>query len=115
MRAMVWPTSKTHVRHWTGDSDLVVAPADFFDVGGLAHAATPSQWARVQEFQAVVPDAHVRLHVREYGWKRNPRVPRLIHITVIVTKVIGPFTLHREYLLSGRRTSVCAMRHQEQA
>jgi len=90
-----------HVRQWTGEPDAAVAPLDFTDSGGLAHAATPAQWARVQEFQATIPDAQVRLHVREYAWKRNASVPRLAHITIIVTKTDGPFTLRREYLMPG--------------
>jgi hypothetical protein len=92
---------QAHVRQWTGDPTLVIAPADFFDVGGLAHAATPPQWAALQAFQTLVPEAQVRLHAREYAWTRNPRAPRLTHVTVIVTQVVGPFTLHREYLLPG--------------
>jgi hypothetical protein len=90
-----------HVRRWTGDAGAVVAPADFIDFGGLAHAATPAQWARLQEFQAAIPGADVRLHAREYVWKGQPSVPRLVHITIIVTKTDGPFTLRREYLLPG--------------
>jgi hypothetical protein len=89
-----------HARQWTGQSDVVIPPAEFLDFGGLAHAATPTQWARLQEFQAAMPDANVRLHRREYIWKRHS-VPVLRHITILVTKTEGPFTLRREYLMPG--------------
>jgi hypothetical protein len=89
-----------HARQWTGQSDVVIPPAEFLDFGGLAHAATPTQWARLQEFQATIPDADVRLHRREYIWKRHS-VPILRHITILVTKTEGPFTLRREYLMPG--------------
>jgi hypothetical protein len=90
-----------HTRHWTGNPDLVIPPGEFLNFGGLAHAATPTQWARLQEFQAAVPDAEVRLHRRDYIWKRHPNVRILRHITLLVTKSEEAFTLRREYLMPG--------------
>jgi hypothetical protein len=90
-----------HARHWTRDPTLVIPPREFLDFRGLAHSATAAQWARIQEFQAAVPDADVRLHRREYIWKGHSDVPILRHFTILVTKAEGPFVLRREYLVPG--------------
>jgi hypothetical protein len=42
----------------------------------------------------------VNLHLREFIWRRDPGVPRLTQLTLVVTKKIGPLLLRREYLVS---------------
>ena len=90
-----------HARVWTGNPDLVIPQYEFLDLGGLAQSATAAQWCCVQEFQAAVPGADVRLHRREYIWKRHSEVPILRHFTILVTKQEEPFLLRREYLMPG--------------
>ena len=90
-----------HAREWSGNPDLIIPRREFLDFGGLAHSATAAQWTRVQEFQAAVAGADVRLHRREYIWKRHSELPMLRHFTILVTKREGPFVLRREYLMPG--------------
>lgn len=90
-----------HAREWSGNPDLIIPRREFLDFGGLAHSATAAQWTRVQEFQGAVPGADVRLHRREYIWKRHSELPILRHFTILVTKQVGPFVLRREYLMPG--------------
>ena len=90
-----------HAREWSGNPDLIIPRREFLDFGGLAHSATAAQWTRVQEFQAAVPGADVRLHRREYIWKHHSELPMLRHFTILVTKQEGPFVLRREYLMPG--------------
>jgi hypothetical protein len=90
-----------HARQWTGNAELLIPAREFLNFGGLAHSATSAQWDRLQEFQAAVQGAEVRLHRREYIWKRHSGVPILRHFTILVTKQEGPFVLRREYLMPG--------------
>ena len=90
-----------HARQWTGNAELLIPAREFLNFGGLAHSATSAQWDRLQEFQAAVQGAEVRLHRREYIWKRHSDVPILRHFTILVTKQEGPFVLRREYLMPG--------------
>jgi hypothetical protein len=94
-----------HVQQWTGKPDAIVNPADVLVFGHPAHIATKAQWARLQAVEAAVPDASVTLHVREFIWRCDARVPRLRQFTMIVTKTHGPFTLRREYILPDENGS----------
>ncbi|MCL4848857.1 MAG: hypothetical protein KJ066_20085 [Acidobacteria bacterium] len=89
---------QAHVQQWIGQP-VDVAPADFTVIGHPARSATSRQWAILQAFKAVVPDAVVHLHCREFTWTRDRAVPRLTRLTVVVTKKVGAMTLRREYLL----------------
>jgi hypothetical protein len=78
-------------------ADAVVMPVDFKSFGRKADRATAAQWARMQEMQSAVPDATVALHVRELTWLVDPKAPRLIQHTIVVTQQIGALVLRREY------------------
>src|SRR5207244_11200240 len=61
-------------------------------------------WTLLQATRAAVPDAYVALHLREFVWRRDPGVPRLTRLTLVVTKKVGPLLLRREYLASNDET-----------
>jgi hypothetical protein len=78
-------------------ADAVVTPTDFRSAGRKAVKATAAQWARLQEMQAAVPAAGIALHVRELAWLVDPKAPRLIQHTLVVTQTVGPLVFRREY------------------
>ena len=78
-------------------ADAVVTPTDFTSAGRKAVTATAVQWARLQAMQAAVPTARVALHVRELTWRVDPKAPRLVQSTIVVTQQVGPVVLRREY------------------
>lgn len=78
-------------------ADAVVTPTDFRCTGRKAVTATAAQWARLQEMQAAVPAASIALHVRELTWLADPKAPRLIQHTLVVTQNVGALVLRREY------------------
>jgi hypothetical protein len=78
-------------------AEAVVAPTDFKSIGRKAVTATAAQWARLQEMQAAVPAASVVLQVRELTWLVDPKAPRLIQHTLVVTQSVGVLVLRREY------------------
>jgi hypothetical protein len=43
-----------------------------------------------------VPDATALLRERCLIWTRDPRAPKLRHVTVLAIKKVGPITLRRE-------------------
>jgi hypothetical protein len=97
---------QAHVRHWTGQAPEPVGTKDFVVSGHPARSATRREWEILQEIQAAIPHATVNLHIRELIWRRDPGVPRLTRVTIVVTQRIGPVMLRREYLIpDGDRDS----------
>jgi hypothetical protein len=92
---------RAHVQQWTGRTRHHVTERDFVVFGHPVSTVTNRQWALLQEIRAAVPDAHLALHLREFIWRRDPGVPRLTRLTLVVTKTIGPMLLRREYLVSN--------------
>jgi hypothetical protein len=78
-------------------ADAVVTPTDFRSTGRKAVTSTAAQWARLQEMQAAAPAATIALHVRELTWLVDPKAPRLIQHTLVVTQTVGVLVLRREY------------------
>ncbi len=78
-------------------AEAVVTPTDFRSSGRKAVTATAAQWARLQEMQAAVPAARLALHVRELTWLVDPKAPRLIQHTLVVTQTVRPLVFRREY------------------
>jgi len=78
-------------------ADAVVTSSDFRSTGRKAATATAAQWARVQEMQQAVPAASIALHVRELSWLADPKAPRLVQHTLVVTQTVGTIVLRREY------------------
>jgi hypothetical protein len=81
-------------------AEAIVASTDFKSVGRKAVTATAAQWAQLQELQAAVPSASVVLHVRELTWLVDPKAPRLIQHTLVVSQSVGAMVLRREYRAS---------------
>jgi hypothetical protein len=92
---------RMHVQQWTGRQRQNVTERDFVVFGHPVRTITNQQWTLLQAARAAVPDAHVALHLREFIWRRDPGVPRLTRLTLVVTKKIGPLLLRREYLVSN--------------
>jgi hypothetical protein len=92
---------RRHVEQCTGRTVSHVSERDFVVVGHPVRTVTTQQWTRLQTMRAAVPDAVVSLHLREFLWRRDPGVPRLTQLTVVVTQKMGPMLLRREYLVSN--------------
>lgn len=92
---------RAHVEQWLGRKRSNVTERDFVVFGHPVRTMTKDQWSLVQQVKALVPDAHVALHLREFIWRRDPGVPRLTQLTLVVTRKIGPVLLRREYLASN--------------
>jgi hypothetical protein len=91
---------RLHVEQCTGRARPRVSDRDFVVVGHPVRTVTTQQWTRLQTMRATVPDAVVTLHLREFIWRRDPGVPRLTQLTLVVTQKMGPMLLRREYLVS---------------
>ena len=88
---------QTFLRQSPRYAEVVVTPADFRSTGRKATTATAAQWACLQEMQDAVPAASIALHVRELSWLADPKAPRLVQHTLVVTQNFGPLVLRREY------------------
>lgn len=66
-----------------------------------ADRMTAAQWALVNEFRALVPNATVTLRMHKIAWKRDPRMSVPPVFGVLVTLRVAPFTLRREYAVPG--------------
>lgn len=91
---------RAHVEQWLGRKRQHVSERDYVVFGHAVRSITDRQWALLHEIRAAVADAHVALHLREFVWRRDPGVPRLTQLTLVVTRKIGGLVLRREYLLS---------------
>ena len=91
---------RAHVQQWTGRNRHHVTERDFVVFGHTVRTVTHRQWALLEKIRAAAPDAQTALHLREFIWRRDPGVPRLTQLTLVVTKRIGPMLLRREYLVS---------------
>ena len=85
------------VRRSSQHADAVIARDDIVVTSVNAAHATAAQWARVQEFQALLPEATVVLRVHKVAWKRDARAALVPIVGILVSQRIGPFTLRREY------------------
>ena len=91
-----------HLRAVTGRATLAVAPSDLQVVGTDATAASGGQWSVIQQLQARLPDADVKLREHRLSWRREPTVPGLTVHGVLVTRQVGPFILRREFAVPER-------------
>lgn len=64
-----------------------------------ADAATPAEWALMQQITQAVPDATVTLRERWFAWNRDVNAPSVAIHTVVVTRKVGPVLLRREFVL----------------
>jgi hypothetical protein len=103
---------RAHVEHWMNRKRPHVTERDFVVFGHPVRTVSHPQWALLQTIRAALPDAFVNLHVREFIWRRDPGVPRLTQLTLVVTKKIGPMLLRREYLVSDDDAGTSCLREQ---
>ena len=78
-------------------ADCVVMPRDLLITSSDVAHMTAAQWALVNEYRDVLPDATVVLRVHKISWRRDPRVALPPVFGVLVTQRVEPFTLRREY------------------
>ena len=97
---------RAHVEQWLGRKRSHVTDSDYVVFGHQLRTVTDRQWAALHEIREAVPDAHVALHLREFIWRRDPGVPRLTQLTLVVTTKIGPMLLRREYLVSDDKADM---------
>jgi hypothetical protein len=94
---------RAHVEQWLGRKGQHVSERDYVVFGHQVRTITERQWALLHDVRAAVPHAHVELHLREFVWRRDPGVPRISQLTLVVTRKIGVVVLRREYLVSDDR------------
>jgi hypothetical protein len=74
-----------------------VRPTDVIVKSADAETMTSSQWALVNEFQVLLPDARIVLRVHKISWKADSRLILSPSFGILVTQRVGPFTLRREF------------------
>jgi len=87
----------THLRHLPEHADTAVTRDDLVVTSANGEKMTAAQWALVQEFQPLLPDATVTLRMHKLAWKRDMQIALPPVFGVLVTQRVGPFTLRREY------------------
>lgn len=86
-----------HLRQFSRYSHINVVADDLVIESKNAVTATAAQFALIQNLQAVMPNANVRLRVHRLSTKTAPEGPTLTTYGVLITNKFGPFTLRREY------------------
>jgi hypothetical protein len=88
---------QAHVRRIPEFRDAVVMPGELLVTSSDVSHMTAPQWALVNEYRALMPDATVTLRQHKICWKRDSRVMLPPVFSVAVTQRVEPFTLRREY------------------
>jgi hypothetical protein len=91
------PRLQAHLREHSQHADAIITRNDLIVTSANAEKMTAAQWALVNEFHALVPDATVTLRIHKLAWKRDLQVALRPVFGVLVTQRVGPFTLRREY------------------
>jgi len=76
--------------------ETTVTAADVAVSSTNAETMTAAQWAAINEFRAVLPDATVVLRIHSVSWKKDRSIA-VPCFGVLVTQRFGPFTLRREF------------------
>lgn len=93
----------TQLRQLPAHADASVTRDDLVVTSANAGKITAAQWALVQEFQPLLPDATVTLRLHKLAWKRDTQIALPPVFGVLVTQRVGPFTLRREYAAEAER------------
>jgi hypothetical protein len=93
---------QTQLRQRPEHADVDVTRDDLVVTGTNAPKMTAAQWALVQEFQTLLPEATVTLRMHRLAWKRDRQITLPAVFGVLVTQRVGPFTLRREYAAPER-------------
>ena len=95
---------QAHLREYRQHADAIVTQDDLIVASTNAEKMAAAQWALVNEFHALVPEATVTLRVHKLSWKRDVQTGPAPVFGVLVAQRVGPFTLRREYAsVSGLR------------
>jgi hypothetical protein len=92
---------QAHLQQHHEYTDAVVTRDELVVTSVNGQQMTAAQWATVQEFRQLLPDATVTLRVHTIAWKRDMRVSLPPVFGVLVTQRVDPFTLRREYAAPG--------------
>ena len=85
------------LNHLRPETEPLVSTADLIVTSNNAETMTASQWAVVNEIQAMLPDATVVLRRHTVSWKKDRTITVGPCFGVLVTRRCGPFTLRREF------------------
>jgi hypothetical protein len=88
---------QAHLNRIPEFAQTVVMPGDLTIASTDVTQMNAAQWARVNGFKALVPEATVTLRQHKIGWKRDPRVALPTVFGILVTQRVSLFTLRREY------------------
>jgi hypothetical protein len=93
------------IRQITGDTAVVVTPADVVARSAHAVMASAEEWAAIREIQERLPEAHAVLRHHLLLSRRHQGVPSIVIIGALVTVKYGPFVLRREYIVSDKQSA----------
>jgi hypothetical protein len=96
------------IRQITGDTAVVVTPADVVARSAHAVMASAEEWAAIREIQERLPEAHAVLRHHLLLSRRHQGVPSLVIIGALVTLKHGPFVLRREYIVSDKQSAAAS-------
>jgi hypothetical protein len=88
---------QAHLRRFPEFADVVVMPRDVLVTSADVEHMTAAQWALINEYRALLPDATVIMRAHKIAWRRDPRQALPPVFGVLVTQRVDPFTLRREY------------------
>jgi hypothetical protein len=93
------------IRQITGNTAVVVTPADVVARSAHAVMASAEEWAAIREIQERLPEAHAVLRHHLLLSRRHQGVPSIVIIGALVTVKHGPFVLRREYIVSDKQSA----------
>jgi hypothetical protein len=88
---------QAHLRKIPEFADVVVMPRDVLVTSSDVEQMTAGQWALVNEYRSLLPDATVTMRAHKIAWRRDARQALPPVFGVLVTQRVEPFTLRREY------------------
>ena len=94
-----------HVRQIPECAGAVVTQRDIAVTSTNVERISAAQWALLNEYRELVPEATVTLRMHKIAWRRDPRIAVPPVFGVLVTQRVGPFTVRREYAAAFDRAT----------
>lgn len=88
---------QAHLRQIPEYAEVVVMARDLLITASDMEYLSAPQWALINEYRALLPDATVVMRLHKIAWRRDPRIALPPEFGVLVTQRVEPFTLRREY------------------
>ena len=88
---------QAHINRIPEFADVRLTGGDLTVVSTDVTQMTAAQWALVNGFKALLPEATVTLRQHKIAWKRDQRVALPLVFGILVTQRVSLFTLRREY------------------